>query len=293
VRLVYLGTPEAAVPPLQALVEAGHEVLLVVSQPDRRRGRGSALIASPVKQAALELGLTVTDRLDDVFDAVGNGAELGVVVAYGRLIRQPMLDALPFVNLHFSLLPRWRGAAPVERAILAGDTETGVCLMGLEAGLDTGPVYRRETTAIGGDESAHELRSRLVEIGSAMLIDALRDGLAGLGSPVVQTGEVTIASKFEAAEFELDWSRPAIEVHRRVRVGGAWTTAKGKRLKVHRTRISSPSSMSPGAIDGVVVAAGDGTGVELLSVQPEGKGAMEARAWRNGAGLDHGDILGR
>ena len=125
-RLVYLGSPEAAVAPLRALHAAGHDIVLVVSQPDRRRGRGGAMSPSPVKAAALELGVPVTERIDDV---VESGAELGVVVAYGRLIRPHVLAAVPMVNLHFSLLPRWRGAAPVERAILAGDTVTGVCVM--------------------------------------------------------------------------------------------------------------------------------------------------------------------
>ncbi len=145
-RLVFLGTPEAAVTPLQALVEAGFEVALVVSRADRRRGRGGGLVPSPVKQAALDLGLPVTERVEDVL-AEGIDADLGVVVAFGRLIRPHVLDRLPMVNVHFSLLPRWRGAAPVERAILAGDTETGVCVMQLEEGLDTGPIHALERTA--------------------------------------------------------------------------------------------------------------------------------------------------
>src|SRR5205807_7717429 len=139
-RLAFLGTPEAAVPPLRALVNAGHDVVLVVTQPDKRRGRGSATMPSPVKAAALELGLPVTERVDDVLDA---NVELGVVVAFGRLIKPQVLDKVPMINMHFSLLPRWRGAAPVERAILAGDRETGVAIMQLEEGLDTGPVYAR------------------------------------------------------------------------------------------------------------------------------------------------------
>ncbi|MFP5327603.1 MAG: methionyl-tRNA formyltransferase, partial [Acidimicrobiia bacterium] len=157
-------------PPLRALVENGHDVRLVVTQADKRRGRGSATTPSPVKAAALELGLPVSHTVDDV---LGTGAELGVVVAFGRLIKPHVLERIPMVNLHFSLLPRWRGAAPVERAILAGDRETGVCLMKLEEGLDTGPVYAVERTPIGEDESAEELRARLVEIGTAMLVEQL------------------------------------------------------------------------------------------------------------------------
>ena len=161
-RLVFLGTPEAAVEPLRTLVHAGHDVALVVTRADKRRGRGSALVPSPVKRAATDLGLTVADSLDDV---VGVGAELGVVVAYGRIIPVAVLDRLPMVNLHFSLLPRWRGAAPVERAILEDDAETGVCLMAVEAGLDTGPIYAEVATSIEQDETADELRSRLVLLG--------------------------------------------------------------------------------------------------------------------------------
>ncbi len=155
-RLVYLGTPEIAVPPLRALHEAGHDIVLVVSQPDRRRGRGGAVSPSPVKAAALDLGVPVTDRVDDVIDA---GADLGVVVAYGRLIRPHVLAAVPMVNMHFSLLPRWRGAAPVERAILAGDTVTGVCIMDVADELDAGDVYAVAEVPIGDTTTADQLRS--------------------------------------------------------------------------------------------------------------------------------------
>ncbi|MEY2443834.1 MAG: methionyl-tRNA formyltransferase, partial [Ilumatobacteraceae bacterium] len=153
-RLVFLGTPDMAVPPLRALVAAGFDVVLVVTRPDKRRGRGSQLMASPVKAAAIELGLPVSHTVDDV---VGSAAELGVVVAFGQLIKPHVLDAVPMVNLHFSLLPRWRGAAPVERALLAGDQQTGVCLMQLEAGLDTGPVFRCEAVPIGASTTGAEL----------------------------------------------------------------------------------------------------------------------------------------
>ena len=158
-RLVFLGTPEAAVPSLRCIVSAGHEVALVVSRRDSRRSRRGDPEPSPVKREALELGLQVTDDLDQV---TGVGAELGVVVAYGRIIPERILDPLPMVNVHFSLLPRWRGAAPVERAILAGDATTGVCVMRLEAGLDTGPVLARSEIGIQADETAVELRAALL-----------------------------------------------------------------------------------------------------------------------------------
>ncbi|MBV8236589.1 MAG: methionyl-tRNA formyltransferase [Acidimicrobiia bacterium] len=274
-KLAFLGTPEVAVAPLRALVSDGHDIRLVVTRADKRRGRGGALLPSPVKAAAQELGLPVTDNVDDV---IGAGAELGVVVAFGRLIKPHVLDALPMVNVHFSLLPRWRGAAPLERAILAGDDQTGVCLMQLEEGLDTGPVYACTPVAIGPEETAAELRTRLVEEGTHLLIHSLR---TGLGTPSAQDGEPTYAEKIEPEEHHIDWTRPAPEVHRRIRIGDAWTTFRGKRLKVVRARLVD-NGLAPGMLDGLRVGAGNGA-LELLEVQPEGKGPMAAADWRNGA----------
>lgn len=277
-RVAFLGTPEVAVRPLRALVEAGFEVALVVTQPDRRRGRGAQLSPSPIKAAALELGLPVSHEVDAVLDA---GVDLGVVVAFGRLIKPHVLERVPMVNLHFSLLPRWRGAAPVERAILAGDERTGVDLMAVEEGLDTGGVYARAEVPIGPDDTLEELRARLVEAGTTLLVDTLSEGLP---APAPQQGEATYAAKIEPSELELDWTRPAVEVHRLVRVGGAWTTVGGRRLKVWRTRV-------PPRGDGPVVPAGDGP-VELVEVQPEGKPKMAASAWVNGVAWSSGEPLG-
>lgn len=287
-RLAYLGSPAAAVPPLQALLAEGHEVKIVVTQPDRRRGRGTDLVPTPVKAAAVEAGLIVTDKVDDLLEA---DVERGVVVAYGRLIRPHVLEKVPMVNLHFSLLPRWRGAAPVERAILAGDTETGVCLMELEEGLDTGPVYRREVVTIGDDETADELRHRLVETGTTLLVGALREGLS---APEPQAGEPTYAAKIDPEELQLDWHRPAIELHRLVRIGRAWTTFRGHRLRVLRAKLNDAEAPAPpaGVIDGLVVGTGDGQGLELVDVQPEGKPPMPAPAWLNGARPHPGERLG-
>lgn len=273
-----------AVPPLRALVADGHDVALVVTQPDKRRGRGAHLMPSPVKAAAVELGLPVTDKVDDAIEA---GAELGVVVAFGRLIKPHVLERLPMVNVHFSLLPRWRGAAPLERAILAGDDETGVCLMALEEGLDTGPVYACERVAIGADETADALRARLVEAGTRLVVEQLR---TGLGEPVAQEGEPTYASKFDPAELRIDWHRPADDVHRLVRLGRAWTTLRDHRLRVLEGRRAEHGA-GPGVLDGVVVGTGDGRGLELITVQPEGKGPQTAAAWRNGARLQPGETL--
>lgn len=285
-RIVYLGTPEVAVPPLRALHGAGVDIPLVVTGADKRRGRGSGLTPSPVKAAATELGIPVTTRVDDALDV---GADLGVVVAFGRIIRPHVLDRLPMVNLHFSLLPEWRGAAPVERAILAGDARTGVCVMAVEEGLDTGGVYRRRTVEIDPDESLDELRGRLVEIGSEMLVAAIHEGL---GEPEPQVGEATYAAKITPEDLHLDWARPSIEVHAAVRLGGAWTTFRGRRLKVHRTRrVDAAEPIPPGALRGTQVGTGDGA-LELVEVQPEGKGRQDAAAWINGARPTADDRLG-
>jgi methionyl-tRNA formyltransferase len=269
---------------LRNLVGAGHEIALVVTRPDKRRGRGGALVPSPVKAAAVELGLVVTDRVDDVVEA---GAELGVVVAYGRLIRPHVLAALPMVNLHFSLLPRWRGAAPVERAILAGDPVTGVCVMALEEGLDTGPVYACEERPIGPDETLEEVRGALAETGARMLVELLASGLP---EPRPQEGEPTYAAKIEAEEHHLDWTRPAVELHRVVRLGHAWTTFRGRRLRVLRARLAPGAELAPGELDAVELRVGTGDGtLELVEVQPEGKAPQPAGAWRNGARLQAGE----
>lgn len=276
-RLAYLGTPGLAVPPLQALVAAGYEIALVVTQPDRRRGRGSAVSPSPVKAAALDLGLSVTNEVNDLLDV---DVDLGVVVAYGRLIRPPVLARVPMVNLHFSLLPRWRGAAPVERAILAGDERTGVDLMVVEETLDTGAIYARTELDIGPEDTLEELRGRLVDAGVQLLVDNLG---AGLGVPSPQDGEPSYAAKIDPTELEIDWTRPALEVHRLVRLGGAWTTHNGHRLKVLRTSLGEEG-------EGPVARAG-GQPIRLLEVQPAGKARIGGAAWANGARWRPGDPL--
>jgi methionyl-tRNA formyltransferase len=278
------------VPALRALVGAGHDVALVVSQPDRRRGRGPQLSPSPVKAAALELGLPVTARVDDVLAVE---AELGVVVAFGRLIKPHVLAHLDLVNLHFSLLPKWRGAAPVERAILAGDAETGVCLMALEEGLDTGDVYDCRRLAIGSEETADELRRRLTETGTELLVKALELGRASLPTPRPQMGEPTYAAKIDPDERQLDWTRAAIELHRLVRIGRAWTTVRGRRLEIVRARVVEDGPSGPaGRLEGLVVATGD-EGLELVEVKPAGRAVVPAASWRRGARVAEGEILGR
>ncbi len=294
-RLVYLGTPASAVPPLETLVHAGHDVSLVVTRADTRRGRGGAPSPSPVKAAANDLGLPVTSVLDD---AVGVGAELGVVVAYGRIIPTAVLEQLPMVNLHFSLLPRWRGAAPVERAILEGDAETGVCLMAVEAGLDTGGVYAVRSTVIGEEETADQLRARLVGLGCELLDECLAEGPAGLGTARDQAGTPTYAEKIRSGELELDWEVRALQLRRVVRVGNAWTTFRGRRLRVleaasGRGDMGMPADGAPpGSLLGSEVVAGGSTRLRLLTVQPEGKRPMAAAEWLRGVRPAPGERLG-
>jgi methionyl-tRNA formyltransferase len=289
-RLVLLGTPDAAVPSLRALVAAGHQVELVVSRRDSRRSRRGDPEPSPVKLAALELGLEVTDDLNKVTSV---GAELGVVVAFGRIIPERILEVLPMVNVHFSLLPRWRGAAPVERAILAGDATTGVCVMRLEVGLDTGPVLARLQVAIGEEETAHDLRERLASIGADLLVDVLSSGVEGLGPGEPQEGEATYAAKIEPGELELHFDAPAVELARIVRIGRAWTTFRGSRLIVlsaHPHEDSATESL-PGTLEGSSVVSGLGT-LELVEVQPEGRKGVAVGEWLRGARPKPGERLG-
>ena len=291
--LVFLGTPAAAVPSLRALVEAGHSVEKVVTRRDTRRNRRGDPEPSPVKKAALDLGLEVTDKLDDLRDT---NAELGIVVAYGRIIPESLLEVLPMVNVHFSLLPRWRGAAPVERAILAGDETTGVCVMRLEAGLDTGPVLARSEVSIGPEETAQELKDRLSLVGAELLADVLSVGVSELPVGDPQQGEVTYAAKIDPRELELDFDRPAVELARLVRVGKAWTTFRGARLIVVRARVGAKACdvngrHPPGTLLGSSVVTGDGL-LDLVELQPEGRRRVSASEWLRGARPEPGEILG-
>jgi methionyl-tRNA formyltransferase len=284
-RLVFLGTPEMAVAELRALHAAGHDIALVVTRPDRRRGRGGRLSPSPVKAAALELGLPVSESVDDVIDI---GAELGVVVAYGRLIKPHVLAAVPMINVHFSLLPRWRGAAPVERALLAGDAVTGVCIMDVDETLDTGAVYACERVPIGPDVTLDELRAELVAVGTRLLVDVLDDRLP---VPQPQAGDATYADKIDPAEWELKWVEPAEALHRWVRAGHAWTTFRGKRLRILAASIVDAARGGPAELDGDEVGTGAGR-LRLVTVQPEGKAAMPWRDFANGARPRPGEQLG-
>jgi methionyl-tRNA formyltransferase len=291
-RLAFLGTPDMAVPPLRALVEAGHEIAVCVTRPDRRRGRGGQTTPSPVKVAATELGLPVTHDMEEVVSA---GVELAVVVAYGRIIPARILAEVPMVNLHFSLLPRWRGAAPVERAILAGDRVTGVCLMKVEEGLDTGPVYAVRTVPLDDDITLAALRAQLVDVASDLVVASLAHGVAGLPGPEPQEGEVTVAEKITKEDLHLDWRDPAEQLKRVVRLGHAWTTFRGRRLTVLEAAVENSEAaldgLPPGALSGPAVATGGGALV-LRTVQPESRSPMSADEWLRGARPAVGERLG-
>ena len=313
-RIVYFGTPQTAVPPLEALHAAGYTVDLVVTRPPSRRSRSGDPIPTPVAAAAAELGVNVAvDLCDEAVLRAVSTADLGVLVAYGELIGPEILDRLAMVNLHFSLLPRWRGAAPVEHAILAGDAETGVCLIDVAPDFDEGAVYRQSATPIGAQESADELRARLCGIGVEMLLEALA---GGLGEPQPQSGEITLAEKIASSQMRIDWAMPAERIHRLVRVGGAWTTFRSGRLKILQARWQSASSIggagsgdagsggragsgdagSGGRVvsvdaGGIIVSTGDGL-LALQTVQAAGRSIMAAADWQNGARVCIGECLG-
>lgn len=286
-RLVYLGTPQMAVAPLQALHAAGFDVALVITGEDKKRSRGSKTSPTPVKAAANDLGIEVAH---DPALASEVNADLGVVVAFGQILRRPLLERLPMVNLHFSLLPRWRGAAPVERAILAGDQRSGVCVMAVEEGLDTGGVYARSEVSLTPRTTALDLSRTLTEVGSELLVAALRDGLV---SPVPQAGDVTYAHKITSADLAIRWNEPAELIDRLVRVGGAWTTSGTKRLKVLKAEpVAQDLHVAAGELVGDLVACGGDTSLRLIEVQAEGKAATTFSAWANGARPQPGHIFG-
>lgn len=276
--IVFLGTPPAAVVVLRRLVDAGFDVRHVVTRPDARRGRGGATSGSPVKIAAQEMGLEVSHDLSWI-ESHAHENLLGVVVAYGRLVPAPLLDRVPMLNIHFSLLPRWRGAAPVERAILAGDAETGVCIMDIEPTLDTGPVHARAVVPIRPDHTTASLTDELARAGADLLAYTLE---SGLGVPEPQSGEPTHAAKIGPDDQRIDWSAPAESVCRTVRAVRAHTTIDGGRLRILEVEPSGSIQGEPGDFDdnGTVVT-GDGA-VVLVTVQPEGRHPMSAPDWLRG-----------
>ncbi|MGI9608155.1 MAG: methionyl-tRNA formyltransferase [Acidimicrobiales bacterium] len=299
-RVAFLGTPEIAVPTLHALDRAGYEIPMVVSGADKRRGRGSSTTPTPVKAAALELGVPVVTTVDELLEAHrAEPVDLAVVVAFGQIIRPNVLAEIPMINLHFSPLPRWRGAAPIERAILAGDVETAVEVITVAEGLDEGDVWAHVPVTIHGADTAGTLWARMSVTGADLVVETISAMNHGTATAVPQTGEVTYAHKISTDDRRLDWELRADELHRVVRVGGAWTTFRGDRFKIHEAEpIDDPfapsSNLSPGevyhGVKGVVFGTADG-GLRPVLVQPAGKPAMDADDWANGARPD-GSVLG-
>ena len=284
-RVIFMGTPAFSVPVLEALVAAGHEVCAVYCQPPRPAGRGKKERPSPVQARAEALGLEVRHPVS-LRDAAAQaefaalGADVAVVVAYGLILPQVVLDApvRGCLNIHASLLPRWRGAAPIHRAIMAGDEETGVCIMQMEAGLDTGPVLLRAPVEIGAEETTAALHDRLSDLGAAKIVEALEtlDQLV----PVAQSEDgVTYAAKIEKAEARVDWSRSAPEVDRLIRglspFPGAWCEVSGERVKLLGARLATGSGAPGEVLHGFTVACGEGA-VEITRAQRQGKAAMDA-----------------
>ena len=280
-RVIFMGTPDFSVPVLNALHQA-HEIVAVYCQPPRPAGRGKADRPTPVHARALELGLPVRHPVSlrsetAVKEIVELGADVAVVVAYGLILPQEILDAprLGCLNIHASLLPRWRGAAPINRAILAGDAETGICIMQMEAALDTGPVLLRETTTIGPEETTADLHDRLAMMGSRMIVQVLND-LPLIAQPQAVEG-VTYAAKIDKSEARIDWARPAVDVDRQIRglspFPGAWCQINGERVKLLRSRLAAGQGRPGQVLGGLTIACGAGA-VEITLAQREGKRPM-------------------
>ena len=283
--LVFLGTPTTAATILSELIRNGFEIAHVVTRADARRGRGSSTTPSPVKQLAIDNSIEVSHDMAWLKEN-SNRELLGVVVAYGKIIPAAVLSQTPMVNVHFSLLPRWRGAAPVERAILAGDAQTGVCIMNVEETLDTGDVFAQRDISILDTHTMESLTADLANLGGELLVDTLNEGL---GAGVPQQGETSYATKVSAEELLLDWNQSSVEVSRRVRALRSYTMLGSQRLKVITAEmVTDAVQLSPGQCDEAgCVGTRDGA-VRLVSVQPEGKVVMDTAAWlrgRNGEGI--------
>ena len=285
---------------MEALAKEAFEISLVITNPDRPKGRGRQLHPSPVKEAAQRLSLPVAHDLADLEAMLERSdtpkPDIAVVVAYGQIIPEHLLTKLPFINLHFSLLPKWRGAAPLERAILAGDTRTGICLMALEPTLDTGPIYSQAESEIAPDETLEELRHRLAIDAADLLVAALKEGLE---DPTPQQGDPTWAKKITTEDRHLNWKLPADQLNRVVRIGGAWTTFRNKRFQIWKATPIPETDLSlkhgellwQSATGKLLAGAGGGTALEILEVQAEGKSRMPVKAWINGANLLPGEQM--
>ena len=298
---MFLGTPEAAVPSLEALLDSDLEVVGVVTNPDRPAGRGMKPTPPPVKRAAQAAGVEVAQperaRSPELHEWLrAKAPDVAVVVAYGKILPGSLLEIPPrgFVNVHFSLLPAYRGAAPVQRALMDGVSETGVSIMVLTEGMDEGPVLATAETAVGEDETGGQVGERLARMGADLLVPTLHAYLQGALEPHEQDHpRATYANKVTGNDARIDWSRPRAEIRNLVRAlnpePGAWTTFKGQRMKVHKVRPVDRDDLTPREIvidGGIVVGAGDGP-LALEEVQMAGKRKMSGEEFARGVRLDH------
>jgi len=300
-RIVFMGTPDFSVPVLEALVEAGHDIAAVYCQPPRPAGRGKKDRPSPVQARAEALGLPVRDPVslktpEAQQDFAALGADVAVVVAYGLILPQVILDAPAqgCLNIHASLLPRWRGAAPIHRAIMAGDAHTGVCIMQMEAGLDTGPVLMREAVQIGQTETTAQLHDRLSALGAGLIVQAL-ERLDDLTPEAQPEAGVTYAQKIDKSEARIDWTRPAVQVDRQIRglspFPGAWFETGGARVKALGSFVAQNEAAAGTVVEApFTVACGEGA-VALTRLQRAGKAAQDADEFQRGAQIALGTVL--
>ena len=307
-RLVFAGTPAFAAAALHALLDGGHDVALVLTQPDRPAGRGLRPLASPVKAVAVERGLRLAQpstlrSVDALEELSAARAQVMVVAAYGLLLPVPVLElfALGCVNIHASVLPRWRGAAPIQRALLAGDRETGISIMRMEAGLDTGPVYLTRTIQIGPEDTAGSLHDKLAALGAQCIVQALPALEAGDLRALPQPAEgVTYAHKIQKQEAVIDWSQAASQIERQVRAfnpqPGAHTTLRGQLLRVWRARALERPAVAAGRVvettgSGILVACGSGV-LAIEELQRAGAKRLSAAEFVRGVSLSPGEPLG-
>ncbi|MFA3920254.1 methionyl-tRNA formyltransferase [Ruegeria hyattellae] len=300
-RIIFMGTPDFSVPVLEALVDAGHEIAAVYCQPPRPAGRGKKDRPTPVHARATALGLEVRHPVtlkptEEQAAFASLNADVAVVVAYGLILPQAVLDAPArgCLNIHASLLPRWRGAAPIHRAIMAGDARTGVCIMQMEAGLDTGPVLLRNATEIGASETTGTLHDRLSDMGAGLVVEALTrlDDLTPEPQPEVG---VTYAHKIDKGEAKVDWARPAAEIDRQIRglapFPGAWTEIGGDRVKLLGSHLAEGQGAAGEVLDDVLTVACGAGAIALTRLQRAGKGAQDSETFLRGWPVARGTML--